>query len=339
MSEHHMATEIDEQPPLLRQNAPAWQASAEAARAASQGYRDLALVGRGSSGNACTFASYLLGLKTGRHPIEFRPWLASQEEVPDCDWSDTVVHAYSVSGQSTDVTNAAAWLRHRGARVIGVTNAEDDCALGRISDELVRLQVGAEKAVPATKTFTAQLFIAAALAGYPIAAAAEEVADAMGHVEAEDIERLVEFIDGARTLSIIARGPALGAALDAALKLQESAAMPCTAYSAAEFLHGPIGAISAADRVLLFADKGGGAESLEAVRTALIGRRTPFLTLDDGDTTTLGPSSIPLPLPEERWCRAPMFVYVAQRGALALAGRRGLDPDAPLGLNKVTLTV
>ena len=66
----HMRDEVTSQPELLRSLAPSWATQAANGRKALGDRPNLALVGRGSSGNACTFATYLWSLQTGRHPIE-----------------------------------------------------------------------------------------------------------------------------------------------------------------------------------------------------------------------------------------------------------------------------
>lgn len=336
-----MAIEIAEQPDLFEQRAADWQQAAARVRARTAGAKNRVLVGRGSSGNACTFAAYLFGVETGRQPIELRPWLAAQPHAARADWSDCAAYAYSVSGESTDITGAARWLRDRGATVVGITNAtSSDCRLGQIADDLLFLGAGPEEAVPATKTFNAQLLVSAALAGIDLAEPTAAIADAMREIQGSTRpQELARFLGNARTVSYIARGPALAAALDVALKMQESAAVPSFAYSAAEFLHGPVGALAEDDRVVLFADIEDGAESLQGVIVALLSRRTPFLVVGDADSQTLSPTSVPLPLPEARWARTPVFAFLGQLTALHIAQQRGLDPDAPPGLNKVTLTI
>jgi glutamine---fructose-6-phosphate transaminase (isomerizing) len=345
MSDPRMWIEICEQPDMVARRAAGWEEQAEAARAALGEARNLVLVGRGSSGNACTFAAYLHGSRTGRQPIEFRPWLACVDG-PRADWSDAVAWAFSVSGESTDIAGAARWLRERGARVLGITNAEGDCHLGAQVDRLYRLGAGPELAVPATKSLCAQLFAAAALSGAPVAAAASETAAAMRQIlaagDAGPGAELAGFLAGGRSVAWLARGPALAAALDGALKFQECAAMHGAAYSAAEFLHGPIGAHDERDRAVLFADGDGGAtsDSLRAVGSALLARRVPFVVIGaqpEISATTSG-VSLPVPMPAERWARSAIFAFVSQLAALALARRLGLDPDAPRGLGKVTLT-
>lgn len=341
MNECRMAIEIAEQPKLLLRLSPAWEDSAQSCLEQLGDRLNLVLIGRGSSGNACTFASYLYALAKGRLPIEFRPWVATQAEVPSTSWSDCWAWAFSSSGQSTDVAHSAQWLRDRGAKVLGVTNADSpQCKLGESTDGLFRLGIGEERAIPATKSFNAQLFAAAALCGHPLQRAAEEVSAAMEQILSGDqSKQLADFIEPARSVWWIARGPALGAALDAALKFQESAALPSVAYSTAESLHGPVGAMSPRDRVVLFDDGPENASSLEAVRTNLLSRGAPVCRVVAAPQPRWGEEpSIEIPMPAERWARTPVLAFLVQLTALELAQRRGLNPDLPPGLHKVTLT-
>ncbi|MFW5966867.1 MAG: SIS domain-containing protein, partial [Persicimonas sp.] len=278
MTEWHMRREIDEQPDLLESRAAHWMAEASRLGGELLSRDNLVVLGRGSSGNACVYASYLYALRTGRHAIELRPWVTTQQ-TPEADWSDASVLAFSVSGQSTDIAHAAAWLKERGAHVVGVTNAEDDeCRLGHASHGLCHLNVGEERAVPSTKTLCAQFFASAALLGYDITEPAEETAAALRALDAHDYaEMLAEFAVGARTLSWVGRGPGLAAALDAALKCRESARQNSDAWSTAEFQHGFIGSLSADDRVVVFSDGNDTAGNIVAVTNALLSRKTPFI--------------------------------------------------------------
>ena len=118
-----------------------------------------------------------------------------------------------------------------------------DAHLLKPAHHVIRLGCGIEQAVPATKSVIAQLFVAAALAGYEIEVAAEQTASCMLRIDADGVpSQLASFLAGARTVTWLARGPSYGGALDAALKLQESVGIPAFAYSMAEYLHGPIAA-------------------------------------------------------------------------------------------------
>ncbi|MDH5206525.1 MAG: SIS domain-containing protein, partial [Hylemonella sp.] len=297
----------------------------------------VALLGRGSSGNACTFGAYLFTLRSGRHPVEFHPWLTTQP-LPDADWSDTVAYAFSASGQSVDVAESLRWLKARGALAVAVSGARDATApLVALADESFALNCGPEHAVPATKSFTAQLFAAAALAGYPMVETAQQTAQAMDAIVASDVvATLASFLQGARTVAWVARGPSLGGALDAALKTQESLGMPAFGYSTAEFLHGPIGMFHPADRVVLFSGADEPMDSKQAVVTTLLTRGVPFLTIGTDATHEAG---LPIRLPDERWARTPVLAFLAQLACAELAKRMGLDADAPANLQKVTRTL
>jgi glucosamine--fructose-6-phosphate aminotransferase (isomerizing) len=285
-------------------------------------------------------------LRRGRYPIEFRPWICTQADAVDRSWSDAMVFAYSSSGQSTDVAQSAHWLRERGAKILGITNAGGESNLSRVSHAILHLDVGDELAVPATKTFNAQLFVSAALCGFPIANVAESIASSMDAVLASDAARRVaDFVQGARTIVWIARGPALAAAKDAALKIQEAAGSVSQAWSAAEMLHGPIGAMNPLDRVVLLQDSDEPAPSLDAVSTRLLARGTPHLVVADSGSEAGGERphvhgdlSVRIPLPSVRWARTIVFAFLSQLVTIELVERAGLNPDQPFGLTKVTPT-
>ncbi len=282
MSNSTMALEARSAPQVLRSEAARWQREAGEIRRQVAGRPLAVLVGRGSSGNVCTFASYLFALQTGRQPIEFRPWLTTQP-LPDADWSDAVVYAFSYLGQVH---------RHRRlSRMAACARCvwwwrlpRQDSAnahLFKPAHHIIRLGCGPERAVPATKSVIAQLFMAAALAGFDSRSQPpSEMADCMLRIDADGVPtKLADFLVGARTVTWLARGPSYGGALDAALKMQESVGMPSCGYSTAEYLHGPIASANPEDRVVLFSGAIDPMDSKQAVTTALLARGVPFLCL------------------------------------------------------------
>ena len=339
-----MTHEIAEQPDLFEDCASTWQDRARRLHDATEDRPRLVLLGRGSSRNASVFASHLAGVHTGLHPVEFRLWVTTRDDVPRAHFNDTTVFAYSASGQSTDIARACRWLSDRGAFIIGITNADDaNCALGEAADELLLLDVGDERAVPATKTFNAQLFASAALLGLDIIDAVTDTARCLRQLQDSSLShRLADFLDGGQTAAWIARGPSLGAARDAALKCRECARLDSTGWSSAEIQHGHIGSLDANDRAIIFSDANQPAGSFSSVAKAFLGRNTPFLVVgldyyrdNDGSAAP----QMDIPLPQAHWARAPVFAFLAQQTALQLAVRRGLNPDCPSGLQKVTETV
>jgi glucosamine--fructose-6-phosphate aminotransferase (isomerizing) len=337
MKHSHMKQEILETPALLRREAPHWEAQARAIHAVQGTRQTVVLIGRGSSGNACTFASYLFTLRSGRHPIEFHPWVTTQP-LPDADWRDAIAIAFSASGQSVDVTESLRWLKSQGALAVGVTAAQGgEATLVTASDQVFRLNCGEEKAVPATKSFTAQLFAVAALAGYPLIQAAEEAAQAMEKIlQSDAVNTLATFLEGARTIAWVARGPSYAGVLDASLKTQESLGLPAFGYSTAEFLHGPIAMFHPNDRVVLFSGADEPMDSKQAVVATLLARGVPFITIGSDSTHE---AALPIHFPQERWARTPVFSFLTQLACEELAQRGGQDPDAPANLQKVTRTL
>ena len=338
-----MHSEIQEQPEMFTKQADSWNSQASTILESINGRRQLVLLGRGSSGNACTFASYLHAAQSGRHPIEFRPWLVTVENVKKADWSDCFVYAFSASGMSTDISSAALWLKKRGCYVVGITNSDEkkeSLHLGQASNKLLRLNAGIERAVPATKSFTAQIFAAAALCGIDITKAAKQTSECFSAILKEDVGgALADFIGSPKNLYWLARGYALGGALDAALKVQETSGVNSQAYSTAEFLHGPIGAIDSKDRAIIFIDSDEPDSSADTVIAALINRGTPVMVISGTDTRrSASPALYPVPFPEDRWARATIIALAGQVAALEHATRLGVDPDSPKGLNKITLT-
>ena len=119
--------------------------------------------------------------------------------------------------------------------------------------------------------------------------------------------------------------------------------MPATGYSSAEVLHGPIGAMNEQDRAVLVLDGPEIADSMAAVVVSLVTRGTPFVVLGPEGMAPPGDGrvaiNLPAPMPTTAWARTPVVAMIGQRTALQLARRRGLDPDAPPGLRKVTETL
>lgn len=336
ISTSYMAREARTAPQMLRAEVARWQREATRIRQLAAERPRVVLVGRGSSGNVCTFAAYLFALQTGQQPVEFRPWLTTQP-LPEADWSDAVVYAFSYSGRSTDVAASAEWLKARGALMVAISEADaTDAYLLQAAQHVLRLGCGPERAVPATKSVIAQFFIAAALAGYDIEVAAAQLAECMESSDAADVPaKLAEFLRGARTVTWLARGPSVAGALDAALKLQESVGIPACAYSTAEYLHGPIAAASPQDRVVLFAAADESMDSQKAVTTALLARAVPSLCLGCEQTPA---AQLHVPFPEARWARTALLAFIAQLTCVALAEQDGSNPDEHPALRKVTKT-
>lgn len=323
----NMRKEIFEQPQLILEKTNYWLEEAQKLNSLFLSKRNIVLIGRGSSGNACVFASYIIGLKTGRHPLNFRPWLATQN-TPDSNWDDSVVISYSQSGESTDIIKATKWLKDRGATIIGLSNNKNS-TLENISDGFFFLNVEKELAVPATKTFSMQLVASASLAGVDISLQSKSISESMtNYLNSSFSKELAEFANSKNTILWIGRGLSQASALDSALKMQETVNFTSFGYSSAEFLHGPIGSTRKDTGVIIFNDSDKESTTINKIIQILKNRSVEYRILDINS----------IKMPEDKWARAILFALIGQYTALLTAELRNVDPDQPQDLNKITFT-
>ena len=332
-----MRQEIEFQPQMIRDMSTYWQETSLELSEEIKSRKNIVLLGRGTSGNACIFASYLFGLSTGRHPIDFRPWLATQEAVY-ADYSDCIVLAYSQSGESTDVIRSAEWLKERKAKVIAITNSDNpNPSIKNVSDKVFFIKAGKENAVPATKSYTAQLMVTASLSGINIKNQSDQIADCIeNYLNSNEAITLSEFVNEKKVSVWLSRGIIQPAALDASLKLQETVGLPSFGYSSAEFLHGPIACLNSNDCVIIFDsnDKDNVPNSVNKIIGVLNDKDVKYLKITD----KIGEDSLNVKLPNETWAQTIVYSVIGQYNALLMAEKRNIDPDKPQGLKKVTIT-
>ncbi len=330
--------EIGAQPEVLarfleREGARVQALGAELGRAAPSG---VLIAARGSSDHAAVYAKYLLGLRLGVPVALAAPSFATVYGRP-LVLDGWVVLGISQSGVSPDVVSVLALARDQGCPTLAIT---DDPAspLARAAGERVLLHLGGERSVAATASFTTSLYALAHLcAGWEGAAVESELADVPERVaRALDCRgparRLAQRLAGSGVLAVIGRGFGFSVALELSLKLKELARVFAEPFSAADYRHGPI-ALASATVPAVLCDLGGPARAgLDSLAQELVARGAPLAIL----SSTPGAD---LPFPDGPEWLAPIPAAVAaQRLAQELALARGLDPDRPAGLTKVTRT-
>ena len=296
------------------------------------------IVARGSSDYAAIFARYLLEAVTGRPVALAAPSLVTLYGAePRLDgW---LALGISQSGRTPEIVTVLERYGAAGARTVALTN-DPGSALAAAADVQVELGAGEERAVPATKTFTAQLAAVAVVAEAlgPVPWSERDWARLPSLVEAlladqRPAERASEALGDADELIAIGRGYLMCVALEAALKLREATGVRAEGWSAADFRHGPVTVARGDIPLLAVSATGPAAPDVEQLAAELERAGTPVLRLSDADGAPLQyPGGLAEPL-----CAVPATVR-AQQLALALALRRGLDPDRPPGLGKVTET-
>jgi glucosamine--fructose-6-phosphate aminotransferase (isomerizing) len=334
-----MAAEIAEQPHVLRQRLIDRERIHHGVRRlVPDPLHGIAVLGRGSSGTALVFARYALELAARRPVTVVAPSVHRLYGVT-VDYAGYLAIAASQSGRTPEIVEAAGRLRAGGATTIALTN-DPASPLAGMSDLVVPLGAGPEAAVPATKTFTAQVAVAAMIAEAlgPVPWAAADWPAAIGAVEAavidaEPVGRAVERLAGVQRLASVGRGLTLCLAQEASLKLQETARVAVTWHSAASFRHGPIAAAAPDFPVLAWGARGPSGADVSRLVDQLRRSGIPTITVgpgSDGDVPV--PGSLP-----DGLAVLPAAVRLQQL-ALQLGLERGHNPDAPPGLGKVTLS-
>jgi glutamine---fructose-6-phosphate transaminase (isomerizing) len=264
------------------------------------------------------------------------------EQPPRLDGA--VVLGISQSGASPDVAAVLAEGRRQGRPTVALTNVADSL-LAREADAVLPLEAGEERAVAATKTYLNSLGGVALLfaaADGPIAAA--ELAK-MPRVLEEQIElsletapALDEYADAVGA-TVVARGVNYGTAYEIALKIRELSGLVVEAYSPADLMHGPIAAIREGWPVVVVAPSGPARPSVEDVVVPLRERGARIVAVSDvGAVLRRAQTKLPLVPHVPEWLSPLTAVIPGQLTAMRLAQLRGLDIDAPAGLQKVTLT-
>jgi glutamine---fructose-6-phosphate transaminase (isomerizing) len=294
------------------------------------------LVARGTSANAALYGRYLLEVASG-HAVRFAAPSVHTVYGRTFDETGHVAVGVSQSGRTPEIIDVLGTMQRRGAVGVAITN-EPDSPLAATADVVVSLGAGREEAVPATKTFTAQLVAFALLsealgAEWP-ATAWSAAADAVADVVADEVPAVTAapLVD-ADEVVCTARGYLLGVAHEVALKLRETAGLHAVAYSAAELRHGPIAAVTPDVAAVALVAPGAAGEDTADVAVELRRRGGHVLVVGPTPDATLRvPAGLPEPL-----AALPIAVR-GQQLALACALRRGRDPDRPAGLSKVTMT-
>ena len=334
-----MAAEMMEQPARLRQLIGRFDALVErVSEAAPVPMNGICIVARGSSDHAAVYGRYLLEAATGKPVSLAAPSLHTLYRV-DVDYSGQLVIGVSQSGATPEIVRTLQALQDAGGRGLAITN-DPESALAEAADETIELEMGRERAVPATKTVTGQLtavaIAACALGRAPFTLGelkavpgwVQEVLDDPGPVAA-----VAEALVGASQVIIVARGYLFAAALETALKIKETCSLDADGYSAADLRHGPIAAVTHGLPVVVLRSSGPALSDVTSLVEELRARQASVLVVGSGDRVDL---SLPAKAPE---ALTPIVAVVrGQQLAHELALRLGYDPDSPEGLTKVTRT-
>jgi glucosamine--fructose-6-phosphate aminotransferase (isomerizing) len=295
-------------------------------------------VARGSSDHAAHYLAYLVMARLGRLvtslPMSLVTLYSSRLR---CEGLLSL--AFSQSGQSPDLVAPQSFISAGGGRTVAIVN-DANSPLAKASQWVLPLHAGAETSVAATKSYITQLVTAARLVAHwqddaALLRAIEELPEALERAVRLDWSPLVSALDGADRLLVIGRGLGLPVALEAALKLKEVCGIQAEAFSGAEVKHGPMALIEEGYPLLIFAPRGPAQPGLLALAEEMKQRGARvLLAAPDG---TPG-ASLPLATTGHDDLDPIAAVQSFYPAVEALACARGLNPDSPRHLSKVTRT-
>jgi glucosamine--fructose-6-phosphate aminotransferase (isomerizing) len=341
---HRMRSEIAEQPSVWeRLLSVAREPIREAAELlAARRPRFVLFVARGTSDNAALYAKYLVEILHSLPAGLVSPsTMTAYGARPDL--RDVLMVGVSQSGGSPDLVQSLEVARARGASTVAVTN-NPESPLAQSAEIHLDILAGPERAVAATKSYTAQLlalyllFDAMRGGKGEAAAALPELGDALlaGERRVADLAQRYRF---AQRLVCTGRGYSYPTASEAALKLMETSYISAQAFSGADLMHGPLAMVDPQVPVLAVVAEGVGGQAMRPVVRSLRGSQADVCCIGSPDAVAEATVGVPLPegLPEEV---SPMLeILPCQQLALHLAVIRGGDPDAPRGLRKITETL
>jgi glucosamine--fructose-6-phosphate aminotransferase (isomerizing) len=339
-------SEIREQPDaLLRLLEHDGEIARIAAVVRDRDLRLVRMVGHGSSDNAASYGVYAFGLLPRWTAMRDSITLTVHYATP-LDMSGSTVIGLSQSGQTPDVVEYVLGARAAGAFTVAITNdASSD--LAHAADATIPLAARPELAVAATKTYVNTLAALVLLAGH-VAGRGAEIADGVRRASEQAAEALpgIERATAALALPfsytgrmfVIGRGVEFATAREVALKLLETCRVAAEPLTATDLAHGPVAALDPLFPVWAIASNDG---TLAPVQEAAGRIREMGATLvasgTAADRIEAAAYRVPVPTPEPALLSPLLSVVPGQLFAWALSRARGLDPDAPSGLAKVTL--
>ncbi|MGR3290454.1 MAG: SIS domain-containing protein [Paracoccaceae bacterium] len=296
-------------------------------------------VARGSSDHAATFFKYACELKLGIPVASVGPSIASIYNAR-LKLSNAVCIGISQSGQSPDIVKMAQSAGDHGAVSIAITNVPTS-PLANVCDHLIDIHAGLEKSVAATKTFVTSVVAELALLAHW--AEDQQLIDALDALP-DEFERAVECdwpelrkaLRGHDSLIVLGRGPSLAISHEAALKFKETCQIHAESYSSAEVLHGPVSVVADGYPVLALVARDASEASITSVCDQLAQRGAKvFVTSDKAEyASSLAFAKTSHPLTDPLALVVSFYAFIER-----MAKDRGINPDKPRHLSKVTETI
>lgn len=304
----------------------------------------IVLVARGSSDNAALFGRYLIEITTGI-PVSLSAPSVHTIYKANLKLQNALVIGVSQSGEGEDINLVLEHSRNAGAYTVGITNEAKSSMTGLV-DETLLMHGGRERSVAATKTFTGQMLLfymlAASLADGESKPNYEVIPD-LASLALEQQPAILELVQRyvfMENCVVVGRGLAYANAYELALKLMETCYVVAERFSSADFLHGPLAMVERHFPVIIFAPPGAMLAGVKDLIRRLAELHADTLTItSDLEVARDSTRAVIMPKEIDEFLAPIPYIIPGQLFAAMLAEAKGLNPDSPRSLSKVTRTL
>lgn len=327
---------------VLKQNEPVFKEIAREFK--DRNIRFVIIAGRGTSDHAAVYAKYLFEAILKKPVALAAPSISTIFDAKLDIGRDTMVIGISQSGCAQDVDAVLKDARSTGSLTIAITNAADSL-LSQTAEYDLNCYAGLEKSVAATKTFSATLQIIAGIVAFisEDTALVGQLANIGEWIRKvydlrPSIESMAKKYKGLDECIVLSRGYTYPIALEMTLKLEECAYINASALSISDFMHGPIAMINQGAKCFLIADKGPFMKQYLELYDILATYGADTLMLTNDESVIEGRNTLFLPDCESSIAQPLIYITAIQIFVCLLSIYKGLDPDVPRNLRKVTIT-
>nr|WP_233158625.1 SIS domain-containing protein [Chromobacterium sp. ASV5] len=295
-------------------------------------------VARGSSDHAANYLAYLVMQRLGVPVVSLPMSILTLHQAPLAVKGQLAV-ALSQSGQSPDLVDTMKALAAAGAHTVALVNKHES-PLAAACEWAVPLCAGEEKSVAATKSYITSLSAVARLVAHwqndaKLLAALDSLPQALTEATRQDWSVAIDALKPAERIMVVGRGLGFAVALEAALKFKETCAIQAEAFSGAEIKHGPMALIDEGYPLLVFAPRGPEQQGLIALAAEMRGRGAKVLLAAPADVDS---RDLTLAVADDEALDPLLAIQSFYLMAARLSEARGLNPDVPRHLSKVTCT-
>jgi len=299
--------------------------------------RSIYFTGSGTSYNACLVGKYLLN----KEKIKVEPIISSECPFLNHDFDEkSVLLAISQSGESADVLETVLMAKHKGSKIIAVVN-KTASTLGGLSDLVLPIGCGPEIGVAATKSFTSQILVLAAIVSHIKFADIDFKAISKCVKQALKTESLVESIANElkdiNDIYILGRGIHHPIASEASLKIKELAYIHAEGLAGGELKHGPLALIDEDVYVILLHPSDNTYEDMEISGKQVKSRGAKIIGIAE-KYNNLYDHWIEIPAGKTDIERVVSEIIPIQLLAYHIALAKNYDPDYPRNLAKSVTT-